>query len=88
MVMPPKGTFQNELSFCFLDVSCNLIIMLVALVFVPKNALMLSIKKNMGEKTEHNINKDNTTQHRIDITTIDISIPGISKVMIEFLTWN
>ena len=40
----------------------------------------------MGEKIEHNINKDNTTQHRI--TTIDISIPGISKVMIEFLTWN
>ena len=36
----------------------------------------------MGEKIEHNINKDNT------ITTIDISIPGISKVMIEFLTWN
>ena len=42
----------------------------------------------MGEKIEHNINKDNTTQHRINITTIDISIPGISKVMIEFLTWN
>ena len=46
MVMPPKGIFQNELSFSYLDVSCNLITMFVAMVYcTAKRTNVLHYKK-------------------------------------------
>ena len=82
--MPSKG-IKTSFSFSHLDVSFNLIFMFVAMVFcTAKRTNVLHYKKNMDENL-------NTKLARIilqNITTIVISMPNISKVMIEFLTWN
>ena len=50
MVMPPKGIFQNELSFSYLDVSCNLITMFVAMVFCTEKRTNVLHYKNIWMK--------------------------------------
>ena len=42
------------------------------------------------KKFEHQIDENTTTKHCIDITftTVDVFVPGISNVMIEFIDWN
>ena len=37
---------------------------------------------------EHKIDENNTTKDGVDITTLDVFMPGISNVIFEFIDWN